>query len=655
MHFLKSAVVPLCSLISLMLLLYFGGTYYTYKESLIEMRERAKSTVSEITRSEANSLNQKLEEVSRNTAYLQTVTERLFQYNYDPKMSHDKVKLQQAEDGFFYRDLDTMMDGATIYSSSLPSSLYVALETKLTESLIHRLHVTEALDLHFQRTVDSNTNIHSVYFTSWDQSNRTYPPIESMPNFYRADRQATFFKDYGLADGKNNPDRKMVWTAAYWDEKEESWMLSSVAPIYRYGFLEGVIGINIVLNNFTANLTSTPLIWNSKPIITDENSNVLDQSAKARKLLDVAASSGNAITSNSVASFKKENLFQHAIFNNTDINLESYVNGFSQTSCCADIDGEDYLLSQQIVNETGWRLVMLTPMSKVIQQFAQYQSFINNLGIYFVLLTGLFFILFFIYLKKQASHLARRVSKPIEMVTEFISRLNRLGDNQGDNKPLPAMQVGIRELDRLIDSSTEIQRARLYLSQMNEELEQKNHQLEILATTDRLTGLLNRHKLDQIIEYELRRARRYEAHFSLALIDIDHFKQVNDTYGHQVGDSILAGISSIMKRRVRSSDIVGRWGGEEFIILLPNTPLQQATIVLDELREQLSRSNFEPVKSVTISIGLAHSSTYSCEDDILTAADNALYHAKNNGRNRIKTAPEQQSSPEALNEMAEIC
>ena len=154
MHFLKSAVVPLCSLIGLMLLLYFGGTYYTYQDSLSEMRERAKSTVSEIARTEANSLNQKLEEVSRNTAYLQTVAERLFQQNYDPQMDHEQIKLERADSGFMFRDLNTLMDGATIYGSSLPSSLFVSPETELTESLVHRLHVTEALDLHFQRTVD---------------------------------------------------------------------------------------------------------------------------------------------------------------------------------------------------------------------------------------------------------------------------------------------------------------------------------------------------------------------------------------------------------------------------------------------------------------------------------------------------------------------
>ncbi len=631
-HFLKSAVVPLCCLIVLMLLLYFAGTYYTYQDSLAEMRERARSTVSEIARSEASSLNQRLEEVSRNTAYLQTVTERLFQYNYDPNMNHDEIKLERADSGFFYRDLNTLMDGSTIYGSSLPSSIFISPEAELNESLVHRLHVTEALDLHFQRTVDSNPNIHSVYFSTWDHSNRTYPPIFNLPDKYLSGKQNVFFKDYHLANGTNNPERNTVWADVYPDENEGGLMLSSIAPVYRYGFLEGVVGVNIKLDNFTASLTSTPLIWDSKPLITDESGTLLDMSVEAKNLLSITAFPDESLKSKGMLPVQEKKLFQDAIFNNTDMDLDGFVNGLEQVSCCVQVNDEEYLLSQQNVKETGWRLVMLTPMSRVTQQVTQYQNFINNLGIYFVLLTSMFFILFFVYLKNQAIRLASRVSNPVEAVIDFISRLNKLGNS----KPLPAMRVGIRELDRLVDSSTEIQLARSRLSLLNEELEQKNDQLKKLAATDRLTGLYNRHKLDEIIAGEMANAKRYENNFTVALLDIDHFKRVNDTHGHQVGDSILVGVSAIMRRRVRETDIVGRWGGEEFIIILPNTSLKRATIVLNELREQLSKSNFEPVESLTVSLGLANSDTYRCEESILAAADKALYRAKSNGRNRLE-------------------
>lgn len=632
-HFLKSAVVPLCSLIGLMLLLYFGGTYYTYQDSLSEMRERAKLTVSEIARSEANSLNQKLAEVSRNTAYLQTVTERLFQYNYDSRMDHDQVRLEHADSGFKFRDLNTLMDGATIYGSSLPSSLFVSPETELTESLVRRLHVTEALDLHFQRTVDSNSNIHSVYFSSWDKSNRTYPPIINMPNSYRSGRHAAFFREYHLANATNNPARNVVWTAAHFDEQEDSWMLSSIAPVYRYGFLEGVIGVNIMLSNFTASLTTTPLIWDSSPILTDKNGTLLDLSAGAKELLSVSVIPKNSLKVKILSAAKENKLFQHAVFKDNAVDVEGFEEGLELASCCVQVKNEEYLLSQQGVNETGWRLVMLTPMSKVTEQVAQYQGFINNLGFYFVLLTGLFFALFFVYLKNQASSLANRVTKPIEMVVDFISRLNRLGNN----KSLPAMQVGIRELDCLIDSSTEIQIARSRLSILNEELEKKNEQLQTLAITDRLTGLYNRHKLDEILVNMMEEARRYGKHFSLAILDIDHFKQINDTYGHQLGDEVLIDVANILQQRIRKTDVVGRWGGEEFLIVLPNSSLKQAAIVLDELRAQISHSNFAPLQSLTISLGLANSDKHPCEDSILAAADEALYRAKSNGRNRLET------------------
>ena len=150
---------------------------------------------------------------------------------------------------------------------------------------------------------------------------------------------------------------------------------------------------------------------------------------------------------------KKHNLFQHAVFNSAE--LGDFSTGRAQAYCCVWLNKEEYLLSQQTISETDWRLIMLTPINRVTQQVTKYQQFINNLGVYFVLLTAIFFTLFFAYLNKQADKLATRVSKPVELVTDYISRLNKLGNKKplrNNNKPLPIMQVGIRELDRLINS-----------------------------------------------------------------------------------------------------------------------------------------------------------------------------------------------------------
>lgn len=631
-HFLKSAVVPLCGLIVLMLLLYFSGTYYTYQISLSEMRERAKSTVTEIARSETRNLKQKLQEVVRNTTYLKTVTEHLFQDNSSVHTNYEEPKLQHSDNSILYRDMSSMMDGSTIYGSSLPSSLYISKKTEVNQALKHRLYLTEALDRHFQRIVDNNPDIHSAYFNSWDKTNRLYPPIASASKLYRSGQQASLFEGYNLADEKNNPEREAIWTAIHPDSQGRDWVLSNMTPIYHHGFMEGVIGVNVNLSEFTAGLLSTPLIWDSMSLITDMNGNVLGQSTGAKELLGITTLQKKYTQGDNTS--LETNLFHHKAFNGSDIDLTNLIRSFNQTTCCLHISNQEYLISQQKIDEIDWRLIILTPINSVTQQVTRYQEFINNLGIYFVLLAAIFFTLFFIYLKSRAIRLAKLVSTPVEVVTEYISRLNKLGNN----KPLPVMQVGIKELDRLIDSSAEIQQARSRLSLLNQELEQKNYQLRTLAITDQLTGLYNRHKLDEIITREIQKAKRYNNHFSVALLDIDYFKRVNDTHGHQVGDSILVGVSAIMRRRVRETDVVGRWGGEEFIIMLPNTSLKQAATVLDELRKQLAHSDFTPVKSLTVSLGLAGSDNYPTEDSIIAAADEALYQAKKNGRNRLEIA-----------------
>ncbi len=635
-HFLKSAVIPLSSLIVLMLLLYFGGTYYTYQSSLTEMRERAQSTVDEIARNKARNLNQRLQSIALDTSYLRTVAERLFQADSAVITEQAELQLERAESGFLYRDLNTLMDGSTIYGSSLPSSLYVSAQAESSESLQQRLRLTEELDLHFQRTVDSNPSIDSAYFSSWDQINRMYPPITNMPAAYEAAKYPSFFKYYYLADTRNNPNRKTIWTEAYLDEKKQRWLLSSITPVYRYGFLEGIIGVNVVLDKFAANLLNNRLIWDSKVLISNPKGDVLAFSGKAGQLLNMAGAAEHSAKAPDANTEKLKaqpnNLLQHSVFNTAGLQFDGTANAKNKASCCVKIKDEEYLLSQQHVEETGWHLIILTRLDKVTQQVTQYQSFIRNLGVYFILLTSLFFVLFFTYLKKQANRLAALLSNPVELVTEYISRLNKLGNN----KPLPVMQVGIRELDRLIASGTEIQLARSRLSQLNSELEQKNNQLQTLAVTDNLTGLYNRHKLDDILIAAITEAKRYHNHFSVALVDIDHFKRVNDTYGHQVGDSILVSVAAIMRRRVREADIVGRWGGEEFIIIMPHTSLEQAAMVLDQLRAQIAHSDFDPVESLTVSLGLANSADYSSQESIIAAADEALYRAKGNGRNRLE-------------------
>jgi len=188
--------------------------------------------------------------------------------------------------------------------------------------------------------------------------------------------------------------------------------------------------------------------------------------------------------------------------------------------------------------------------------------------------------------------------------------------------------------------------AALRTKALQDELRQKNKQLSellakvgALAITDPLTGLYNRRQVDAVLEAEWKKSQRYNYPISCLLADIDFFKAVNDTYGHKAGDLVLIEIANILKKSIRDVDTVARWGGEEFIAMLPHTDKGQGLIVAQRMLEKVSVHEFEPFpdKRLTVSIGLSCSDPLvNTKEELVEGADSALYEAKRNGRNRIE-------------------
>jgi diguanylate cyclase (GGDEF)-like protein len=172
-------------------------------------------------------------------------------------------------------------------------------------------------------------------------------------------------------------------------------------------------------------------------------------------------------------------------------------------------------------------------------------------------------------------------------------------------------------------------------------------ELEIENATDSLMGICNRRHFDQRLREETARARRYSLALSLLMADIDHFKKINDTYGHQAGDAVLAGIAALFSREVRKSDILARYGGEEVVIISTNTNLGGAHVLAERIRAHVEASAFPTgVRGVaqsircTVSIGVATLSGGSGGPEaLLAAADAALYRAKAKGRNQVEVQP----------------
>jgi diguanylate cyclase (GGDEF)-like protein len=163
-----------------------------------------------------------------------------------------------------------------------------------------------------------------------------------------------------------------------------------------------------------------------------------------------------------------------------------------------------------------------------------------------------------------------------------------------------------------------------------------NNKLRFLAHNDQLTEVSNRHHLTAILKKEYERKQRYNSIFSFIIFDIDHFKLINDNYGHDTGDKILKEMSDLVRRNIRQNDYFGRWGGEEFVIIAVEIDLDSAFKFAEKLRKEIENHNFIKNENITASFGAAEINSAENIDDLIKRADDALYRAKRNGRNRVE-------------------
>ena len=162
--------------------------------------------------------------------------------------------------------------------------------------------------------------------------------------------------------------------------------------------------------------------------------------------------------------------------------------------------------------------------------------------------------------------------------------------------------------------------------------------LKKLATIDSLTQIYNRYEIDNAIKMKIARYRRYKETFCLLMFDIDHFKSVNDTYGHDAGDRVLKALSHLVSNHIRTTDIFGRWGGEEFMILLENTKKEESFVIAEKLRQSVEAAVIDTKYKITISIGVAQYEEPESKEELVKKVDKALYRAKENERNQVVVA-----------------
>jgi diguanylate cyclase (GGDEF)-like protein/PAS domain S-box-containing protein len=191
----------------------------------------------------------------------------------------------------------------------------------------------------------------------------------------------------------------------------------------------------------------------------------------------------------------------------------------------------------------------------------------------------------------------------------------------------------IRRIEKKLKESND--RLEAQVQERTKELTRALEKMEQLSITDTLTKLNNRYKIEDILKDEISRAKRYERCFGLLMLDIDYFKDVNDKYGHIQGDKVLKEFATILNTQARETDYIGRWGGEEFLIVIPESSEDAVLKFANRLRSIIARHRFDVVGQITVSIGATVYDKFETIESLITKADDAMYISKNLGRNSV--------------------
>jgi diguanylate cyclase (GGDEF)-like protein len=295
------------------------------------------------------------------------------------------------------------------------------------------------------------------------------------------------------------------------------------------------------------------------------------------------------------------------------------------------LEGNPKLAYVSRVPLTGWYLV--TTVDEADITGPTFRDLAFYLGFILLIVTGFGIV--------NATVWGRRYMDPLLALRDRVREIVRSGSST-TAAVFPDNEVGeiattVESMagDALISKNRELEAANAQITRMNAELALKNSELEVLATHDYLTGVFNRRKIEQALAVEHSKFERYGTPYSMMIIDLDHFKTVNDEYGHREGDDVLIRLGEAFRGRLRKSDMLGRWGGEEFMVLLANTTLPDAAEAAEKMRIVAAELDLGLPRNVTISVGVGEVKAGESSDGFIRRVDTLLYEAKERGRDRV--------------------
>lgn len=221
------------------------------------------------------------------------------------------------------------------------------------------------------------------------------------------------------------------------------------------------------------------------------------------------------------------------------------------------------------------------------------------------------------------------------LLQDSVELIAALRQGKQQEEVVREIKLGEATYELHISYVQEVDLIRIYVLDITQR-KQAEEEIHLLATTDSLTGIANRREFSAILTREIDRAKRYAVPLSLVMYDLDYFKHVNDTFGHDAGDYVLQAVTALVKEHIRANDVVSRWGGEEFMVLMPQSDLASARNAAEKLRLAISSYQFDKVGQLTVSFGVTAFEPQDDLNSLLKRVDDALYRAKERGRNRVE-------------------
>ena len=406
--YLRAALVPLLFVELALLVVYMLSHDWSRSENIATVKDLAHKEMSRLVQSHADAIEHELQAVTELTELLRQETEFVLTHP-DSKVREPADRYALNADGAYYTKKDD--GGAAVFFSGFVK-FNKAIEEKITQ--------LSRIDGSLKRVVDINPLVVQAYFNTHESVNRIWPYFEVLSQ-YPTHMNIPAYNFYYEADAEHNPERKALWIDAYLDPAGQGWMVSSIAPVYRGDFLEGVIGLDITLDVIIKQVLSLPIPWNGFAVLISKDGTLLAMPQRAENLFNV-----HELTSHEYAESiqqeqlkpKQFNLYQRQDLAELSQVVKDETNQVSRVSL-----NEPYLVASHTMSATGWRLVVLVPENEIFKPATLLAANLTRIGWYLVAGLVFFYSLFFLFLYKRSKALSREISEPLTGVQHMAEQI----------------------------------------------------------------------------------------------------------------------------------------------------------------------------------------------------------------------------------------